>query len=385
VCNNNELEKDIALYTSLGDMNDIRRHLGAATTEDAARTALAANPTWAADLNASTGSVRSNLRTKVAKEYSGAVRDILLPKGKVGRPVVYSGNWPTLSGPARVAIDESGVLPRPLEEMVAADWTPKLVSDVADVIVKKYPSAASASVTLSRFRGRLDTMGVAEAVTRASARPEVTRVHNARIQEAMSQRVAEGFNSPPPFERIADLNARIDAYLAGAPLTGQVAADLLVALSARPGEAEQLHIGEQGGITGSLKKRGATAEMPLVTAVGLPRAHGFLARWQVETQHARRKAMGQLKSLTDGWKIQRRDLRAVGASLAVRAAALEGNAANEGQARDVHRAALRHEPAAAAAQDHYLRVNDPMIELCARLAELSAEDRARVAAIINTA
>lgn len=83
--------------------------------------------------------------------------------------------------------------------------------------------------------------------------------------------------------------------------------------------------------------------------------------------------------------LRRQDLRAFGAELAVRRAALEGRAQNPGQQKVVRLAALRHErPEVERGYEHDTLVNGGVDELCARIAELSNADREHITkAVIN--
>jgi hypothetical protein len=370
-------------------MNDIRRRLrnGARTTAAEAEAALAADPTWAQTLQDSKGPARYRLRGLVTLDYSDAVADALLPARPRGRPVQYDGIWAGIRAPVRASIDASQppLLPVPIIDSVAADWTPKAVDEVARHIAAYYENPTSAAIGLTGLRAGLTGLGVSPEVQKHSARQDVTARHNAKIAAAREVRVDAGIEAPAPFKRIADLIDRVDAYLgtdANEP-SAQNAADLLVAFSARPGEAETIRIGEHGGVEGALKKRGVNTELPLVTSIGVDRARAFLDRWRAASQASRRVAMRDMRLLVSDWGLQPRDLRAIGAGLAQRAAALDGSAKNDGQAREVHRGALRH-VGQITAQDHYTRVNDDLANLFARIAELSPEDIEKVAALVDS-
>jgi hypothetical protein len=121
----------------------------------------------------------------------------------------------------------------------------------------------------------------------------------------------------------------------------------------------------------------------LVSAVGLQLATQYLEAWRGCPTGDRRTAMTGLTRLCATWGLQRRDLRAIGAALALRHELLEGNVTNSAQGRKLHAEALRHKPAAkAAAQVHYERVADPTSKVAADLAELGADDLAEVMAMI---
>ena len=329
---------------------------------------------------------KARVRAAITKTYGEAIANFFVTREKPGRPQ-YVGDFALLSAPARQAIaDALGVA-----KLEGIEWTPERASIAADTLVAKYASnATSAAMALKNLRhGLMSLLKIdpkdtkTDPRTGATFRREVTEAHNAKAAPRLEARAAAGIEVPAPYSRIGDLVARARAFVAEPIATPQVAADLLVILSARPGEAETLKIGERGAITGMLKKKGGdTNGYSLVSAVGLQLAEQYLEKWRALPLGQKRTAMTGLAQLTSTWGLQRRDLRAVGAALAVRAEALEGNAGNVGQARAIHAQALRHAPGRARPQEHYERVNDPMAQLCASLGELSASDLAEVRALV---
>lgn len=311
----------------------------------------------------------------------------LAPMGEPGRPaqdrlpVEFAG----LSRPVKGSIaDALGLAEFPL---TAEDWgSAETASEAADAIARHYENPTSAATALTHLRNGLKSLGVPEEVVVATYRPDITQAHNERAEARREERAAEGLNIPPPFARIADLRARVEEYLLAGPEwvpDGQAAADFLVALSARPGEASSLGLGTRGGVVGVLKKRGVEASYNLVSAIGEETARAFLAAWKRASAAHRREAMRLLGALVADWGIQRRDLRAIGSHLAVRAGVLAGDIQNAVGARDAQQAALRHAAVPRAAVDHYARVNDPVAQLCAQLAELSVEDLNRVRGLVG--
>ena len=315
--------------------------------------------------------------------------------------------WGSLSGPARDACllvfhraaARHASAPQGTELSTKADdWTPQNAAIAASAIVEKYPNPTTATLNLGKFRKVLGLiyapLPVPASVIAATLRPDITVEHNRRNEAARAERVARGIEVPQPFERLADIRERVERFVAAPAPTAQTAADLMVAFAARPGEASSIDIGERGGVRGvtvtALKKRDkAGAPMYAVAgALGEPLAVRFVEAWKASPVKARTKAMRTLPDLCRTWGLQVRDLRALGATLAVRADVLAGRVQNDGQARDAHRSALRHEPPAPGARpaaEHYARVNDPVALLCAQLAELSTADRDRVAAIVRGA
>jgi hypothetical protein len=367
---------------------------------DAARQLLAERPSVGAYFEGLSKPSRSKARGRLAAAgYSAEVVDVLAPlrNGPRAPPASEASAWGLLGGPARQAVaDALGVAdPGRLPE-APEYWTPAAASRAADAIAAHYANPTSAALNLTALRRVLRVVfaaagAIPEPVRAATLRPDNTTAHNERNDAARAERVARGIEVPPPFERIGDLRARVEAFIAGGDLTAQTAADLLVALSARPGEATRIAVGDRGGVRGvtvaALKKRDPHG-LPIFAvagALGEPLAVRFVDAWQARGIKPRADALRALPALARGWGLQARDLRALGAMLAVRAEALAGNVANDGQARDAHRAALRHEepgrhrPAA----ESYARVNDPVARLCAQIAELSTADREAVASLVR--
>jgi hypothetical protein len=328
---------------------------------------------------------KSRTRTPLAKVYSDEVVEFLLPKQAAGRPA-YAGAYPLLSAAARSVIETA--IGSPLDVVV---WTAALASAAADALVVYYPNAGSAAVSLAHLRAgigkalELDALAMkGHPIIEATLREEVTKAKNASGAKRLGERIDAGIQLPEPYATLSDLEERARNFVAAPTATPQAAADLLVILSARPGEAETLKVGERGAVTGMLKKKaGDVTPYNLVSAVGLQLATQYLEAWRALPSGDRRTAMAGLTRLAATWGLQRRDLRAIGAALALRHELLEGNIANAGQARLVHAGALRHAPAKKApAQDHYARVADPTAAVAAQLAELSPDDLATVKALI---
>lgn len=367
------------------------------STPELAAAMLGAAPTVAKYFADMSRSNKTRTRDRLlAAGYPPGVVDVLLPKLAAGgrRPpatVVDEGSpWALLPGPGRRAImDRLGV------DALPEAWTSDTASSAADALVAKYGhNPTSVTMALGKFRNVLKLLyapaDVPPAVRDATLRPEFTTEHNRLCAARLGERIAAGIEAPEPFHRIADLRTRVLAFIAGdTPPSGQTLADVLVTLAARPGEADRLELGERGaikGITaGVLKKTAADGEAvyPVVSALGEGVAGQLLDAWRAVPQRVKTKVRIELTALCRGWGVQVRDLRAIGSSLAVRAAALTGDVENAGQARIIRRGALRHEEGPPNAVNHYERVNDPLAQLCARLAELSAVDIERIAAEVD--
>lgn len=335
-----------------------------------AETSLENAPALRVYLDRLPASGRSRLRSRMRSHlYPEPLIYLVVPlhkQGKVACPDRLTCVFAGIPGPARTAIANSfGLEQFPLTR---AEWTCESVEDTkrraslaADALLDHYSNVASAAVKLTALRGALRALGFPEAIWAETLRPNITRAHNERNEARRCERVAAGIEIPEPYKCIRDLRERVIGYLAADRFypDGLAAGDLLVTLSARPGEAESLIIGEHGGVRGILKKRGVDAAFNIVSALGGDLARAFLELWRGTKADQRRCALKELTTIAHGWGLQRRDLRAIGAHLAGRAAAEAGEALNQGAIREVKRAALRHaERAQRDALDHYDRVND---------------------------
>lgn len=314
---------------------------------------------------------------------SSAQVSAILPRGSAGRPKGQGRPFPGLSAAARGAVSEA----LGLDEFPTslAGWSPESVDAAASAIVEHYENHNSAASALTSYRNGLRGIGAPVSLLDVSQRPELSAIRNLEGDHRTAERAAEGLEPPEPFRTIRGLLERVTDYIAqGATWIpdGQAAADLLVTLSARPGEAETLKIGERGGVTGVLKKKTAGESYPIVSALGADNARALLSAWKRAPAKTRGRAMRELQTLTRLWGIQRRDLRAIGAHLAGRAAQISGGAMNPTQLRSTVIGALRHAPITCAVE-HYTRVNDPTPSLSAKFAEMSPEKQAQVLALFD--
>jgi hypothetical protein len=169
---------------------------------------------------------------------------------------------------------------------------------------------------------------------------------------------------------------RIDAFIAGenSP-TAMTAADLMVALSCRPGEVSTLQIGQHGKVMGVLKKRNEdiNKEYNLISAIGLEKATQFLDKWRSFPSEQQRYAMNQLKHFVSSMKIQMRHLRMIGAFLSAKVAQENGEIKNEAQLRNHYIKTLRHNEPRMAAVDHYLKINNSPVEKIPESIEVPGE------------
>ena len=374
-------------------MNVIAHLLPAIATVEDAQRIFTENPLVAAHFER-LGLDRANKarsRVPLAKVYSEEVVAFLLPKKAAGRPA-YVGSFNLMTAPARTLVTEA--LGQPLEDVT---WTAETASRAADALVVRYLNPGSACAALGHLRlGIGQVLGLDAAamalspIIAAAKREDVTKAKHELGAERLAKRIDEGIELPAVYATIASLTDRARAFVAAPAATPQSAADLLVIFSARPGEAETLKIGERGAVTGKLtmtgmlkKKADDTNIYNLLSAIGEQPAVQYLEAWRGLPSGDRRMAMTGLTRLTANWGLQRRDLRAIGAALALRHELLEGNVANAAQGRVLHAEALRHAPAKkAAAQVHYERVADPMVKVAADLAELGADDLAEIMALI---
>jgi hypothetical protein len=349
---------------------------------------LATRPAFTAYYREMSRAGRCKLRTRLREAgFDDDQVKVLAPMGESGRPLNSRSRGPFegLSLPVQGTIADALGLEKFPE--AAEEWSdPETAHRAASAIVLHYTNPTSATAALTHLRNGLKALLLPQEVVAATYRPRVTEAHNIRAEVRREGRAAEGLHVPPPFIRIADLRARIQGYLQAGPAwvpDGQAAADFLVAFSARPGEASTLDLGERGGVVGALKKRGAEASYNIVSAIGEEMAQALLAAWKRASAKDRRVAMRDLGALTKTWGVQRRDMRAIGSHLAVRAGVIAGDVSTTVGARDVQQAALRHAPVRRAAVDNYARVVDPLAQLGARLAELSDADLDQVRALVG--
>ena len=323
-------------------------------------------------------------RTSLASLYSDEIVKTLLPPLKSG-PKQYFGPYASCGGPIRDLIVETiGSL---------NVETPEQAGELADKIVKYYSSnASSAAMGLAAFRQGLmvqhnvdPDQAKTNKIIAETYKPDITRAHNMKAGPRLEARALEGLNVPEPYQKIESLVDRAKEFIKNhRDPTPQNAADFLVIFSARPGEIEIMDLGERGAIVGVLKKRGMDIgkQYNIVSAIGIELAQEYMTAWKETNTTLRRLAVVGLKKLVIDWGIQRRDLRAIGAALAVKAEMLSGHVSNVQQQRDVHHAALRHAKGKATAQQHYERVNDPLTQLYAQMSESSPEQLEAIRAIL---
>lgn len=309
---------------------------------------LQANPEKATRIANTDPSTRSRVRKRLSDSgYSAEAISAFIPK-KCDRTVGM------LSDKALNAIEN--FLGNPVSKTV---WTPITAGHASEAIVGAYSNPSTVARTLTFFRNMLRETGCSEDILEATRRPAITREHNAQAGVARQKRMEVGLDIPKPLQDVVGILNRVDAYVANTKAypTGQVAADFLIVFSARPGEAETLKLGENGGVVGVLKKRGDTVEYPIVSVIPKDRAQAFLTKWVKASTLQRRLAMRDLSDIVHKWGIQRKDLRAIGAHLAVKAHA----PANVAQGEVLRIAALRHENPTVRAVDHYAIVNEVVV------------------------
>ena len=369
-------------------MDNIFTLLKNSATIDEANIMLKQNPQNIVEQFASIqGSAKTVARAKlIAKQFSIEVINLLLPLMKIGRKA-YGGKFSLLCKPGRDCV--STALNQDIGDVT---WTPENATKAADALVEHYKSnVSSCAITLKNFRNGLfkelnvEPSDKTNAIIASTYRTEITKAHNEMAAPRLAARAAEGIIVPDCYKVITDLKTRALAFIVEPVATAQSAADLLVILSARPGESETLNVGNFGHVTGCLKKRDTdlNKQYALVSVIGVETASNYLTAWKELDGADRRKAMRELPKLASSWNLQSRDLRAIGASMAVLHETLEGNVSNVTQARTVHAEALRHEPTTQpAAQVHYERVNNPLEQMYAQISQLSAGDIDVIRALI---
>ena len=339
------------------------------------------------------------LRCAVRDRFDSIIAEIIVPKKPAGRPVteVVLSRWVRLSRAVYEAIDNAIAANHGGHLVEPAEWTAADGTAAANVVVAKYASnLSSTAITLARMRTAMKSFGASDAAINATYRPDITREHNKMLNEGQTTRRAEGIEMPAEYRDLAAFRARVEAAVAtpaGSPATAQMAADLAVLFAARPGELQSLDF-KRGLVVGVLKKRGKPYEgYPVVDVIGTDLAACMLTKWV--SMKGRTAAIEELRAtLLPQWDLQFRDLRAIGAEVAVNAAVQRGEARTAGQQDAVRVAALRHEQPTDRAVDHYARViqqphgaavsaaaADPVAE---KVKALTAEQRQQLEAFLAT-
>lgn len=249
-------------------------------------------------------------------------------------------------------------------------WTPEIVEVVANAIIKLCPNSVHTQSTyLSRLRNTLRKAGVPEHLIQKTKRPDVTIKHNILGEEARKNAALEGVTAPPPFHTVTGLKTRVERYVWRPPeLSVQMAADFMVAFSARPGEALTLNPGPFGTVVGVLKKRDDKEKaFNIVSCLDGNLLNKFLNLWvKIPLEERQQMIDDDLVKQCKVWNINRKDLRKIGAWLA-------GLGANNvaSQMRTIQEA-TRHAPAARPSADlNYAIVNErkPLKRLISDLRE----------------
>lgn len=254
-------------------------------------------------------------------------------------------------------------------------WNVELAEAVAHAILELYPNSVhTQSAYLTRLRNTLKAAGVSPEIIAKTRLPEVTTKHNVLGEAARKESALEGVNPPRPFHTVSALKGRVEQYVMRPPaLTPQLAADFLVAFSARPSEALTLSPGPAGTVIGVLKKRDAKDEpFKLVSCLDQNLLKSFLTVWTRILLDSRRQLVDvDLVKQCKIWGITRNDLRKIGAWLA---GLDQRNVASQMQ---VIQAATRHAPAKRPSADlNYAIVNErePLQRLISALREEPDEE-----------
>lgn len=198
-------------------------------------------------------------------------------------------------------------------------WTCDLARDVALTIVDLYPKVHTQSTYLARLRNTLRATGVSQEILEATRLPNITIQHNIMGETARQARAEVGIETPECFKSPGILKARVETYLKNKPaVDAQMAADFLVAFSARKTEALTFKPGETDGtVVGVLKKRDdANESFKLVSCLPQDLLNAFLSFWILIPFEERRFVIdNSLKRLCAEWGIRCRDLRSIGAWL----------------------------------------------------------------------
>ena len=306
------------------------------------------------------------LRCAVRERFGDIIAEIIIPKKLSGRPVTEAAlsRWARLSRVVYEAIDAAIAANHGGHLAAPAEWTAADGTAAANIIVTKYANnLSSTAIVLARLRTAMKSFGASDASINATYRPNITREHNKMLNEGQTTRRAEGIEMPAEYRDLDAFRARVEAAVAtpaGSTATAQMAADLAVLFAARPGELQTLDF-KRGLVVGVLKKRGKPYEgYPVVDVIGTDLAACMLTKWV--SMKGRTAAIEELRAtLLPQWDLQFRDLRAIGAEVAVNAAVQRGEARTAGQQDAVRVAALRHEQPTDRAVDHYARVIQPAV------------------------
>lgn len=264
-------------------------------------------------------------------------------------------------------------------------WNPSRISSSANAIASEYDGHLESIVcNLSKFRNFLSGCGLTRNEYLSSYLPDITAERRALRGETTKARGMKGIGLPEPFEKISDLTDRVEEYLSEdrPEITPNLLADLMVALCLRPGEIYTV-FPTSYGISGILKKRDRTGESyPIISAIGKDLATRFLELWSNVPFSLKQAADSELDYLLDEWGIKKRDLRAIGCNLAIRASSMNYPTTMY-RNKSVGVSALRHAVPSHSSFDHYSRVVDPYISIAAEIAELDNDKRNQVISIVK--
>lgn len=357
-------------------------------TPELARAALAAHPELPPILEGLSSQARFRLRAQLTGRdgVGPGVADVFVPRRVADRePTRWSPYG--LPAPAVALVEAAGLDGDP------ESWVPAEANRAAAALVAHYAVPTTAAAMLTRLRAGLKGLvpeAAYEGLRNATFMPQTTAAANERMAAARAARDEAGVEAPERWTLPA-LRGRVAAWLEAPRASPEALADLMVVLSARPGEVETLEIGDRGGVpkitAGVLKKRVERDAYPIVSGLGPEAAERVLGAWRnldpIERARAARALPAWLVHEV-GPDFERRNLRAIGADLAVRAAEQRGEVANDVQAREVQRAALRHEaPPRAQALDHYARLNHTTRTIEAAIRDMSLAEREQLAALMR--
>lgn len=332
------------------------------------------------ELEALSGHHKNRLRDILDKRgYSQEQIELLVPR-KVS---LIRGYMPKRCDDAIAeALGISGKLPRDRRF-----WTPARVGAAAKAIAEEYEGQLDGAVcNLTKLRKFFKACGMSKREYANSYIRSLTIERNRRREKRTEARGIEGIVLPDEYEKISDLRARVNNYLRGTTpkLNPLMLADLMVTLCARPGEIYTLRT-TKNGVTGVLKKSSERGQSyPIVSALGVDTARRFLDFWNRIPSRAQAEMDEDLEDLVSEWGIQKRDLRAIGCHLAMRANNISTSSATGYSDRMIGVAALRHNPPIKNPVDHYSRVLDDSRSMAAGISELSLRSKQKIRKIIDS-
>ena len=257
-------------------------------------------------------------------------------------------------------------------------WTPAKASKAADIVLETYENGNTRVYYLTRLRKYLKSINASEEAVKATLRPEITTVRNAKLQENLKTKTAKGLDIPEQFKSVEQLEERVKQFLKDPKATAENLADWLVTFCARKSESLTLRL-EGDQLAGALKQRGLDEKFDIISCLPLDLCKRYMTAWNKLDHEDIRKAIRRLDRIcqkTYGCTVQ--NLREVGAFLASR------QGTNEGSKLATMKKALRHNPSnLSSPAEHYMSVNDPNEDIITALNQTDPADHDEILQFIK--